>query len=1023
MSEERVYWDSYLERSGTTLHVWEFTSPNTIQYRTENWKPYVYQRAHLPTGDPNSLRSLEGHEVTKVEYRDYMDMVEKMKAVEGDDRFCVYENGFVPPEIGHIGSQYRNNPDWILKPRILYFDIEVHSESGFPLPEVAKWPVVSFSVCRSWEDDKMFVYGLKPIEGTGFCLPENGTYIHCESEEHLLIAFLFECNGADVIAGWYSNQFDFPYLINRMKNICAMWEKKLAKFKPAASTPKSDPAWAEFEKQRDARLPKGFNFLNQGFACLTPAKRIQFYKSMDPKTHRDTWHIKIPGKACIDLLELYKKYTRESLPSYGLDFVGKHEFGEGKLKLYADKGNKELSLVHMYHHEWNSYLAYNLRDVALTRDIDRKRALIGLVLEVAKIARIPLDRTTFMSAIVDGALLQSLRDKNLVAPGSFHTKLDLSYTGGFVKTPICVWGRRFYKHTAVIDVTSEYPSAIVKLNISPETFVGRIELPVFKDLRLSALTRNILSVIPKEGELTLANMRGETKVPAIEIRQKLESLEYCISGDGCLFINSPQGAFSSFTEQGFGHRRALKRKFQEHRDNYDRTGDEIEGEKAAYYNTGQNGWKLILNSAYGQMGSTYSRLYNPFTAQAITSTGVNIVMNGERFINEFFTQRYLSCQPELVAIVQRYNPSIKEAPFWDRSIADRVVTMDTDSCILTLDDMVAHVLPDLPWPIPQEDQRAVSLIDDVMQLIVGQLNEYLNTEFAGNRLRSTAKFRLGFEHEGEKVSYGSIFLAKKKYILRRGLNGKLKVTGFELKKVNICEGIRKELENSVHFIMEHGPVLTMEMMLAQIVNISIRIHRELTSGSPQEIASRLSYSVGVNELDKYRGEGNELFRKGTPIHCKAALIHNHLVQTMGMTIPEIYAGERIRVLKCVAPVPKWNAIAYKEILPAEFGDGFKADAGGVIMVDYVQKVQKLIDAFGWAGQLHHLLKKLNKKPAGQKIATPNVWMEVHDSISEGFVHEMMRDFDPAKLPKRLIAAEPDEADDEAGEGFFHEEIL
>jgi DNA polymerase elongation subunit (family B) len=620
-----------------------------------------------------------------------------------------------------------------------------------------------------------------------------------------------------------------------------------------------------------------------------------------------------------------------------------------------------------------------------------------------------------MSAILDGALVKFLRERNFVAPGHFVSPNLDKIKGGFVKKPISVWGRRFYKHTTCIDVTSSYPTGMVVLNMSPETFIGKIYLDnVFhyqvapgddgaKTLlnRKAALTLDVLDLLPENGDIWISTepqmspneAPGDTEkndnsfdedtslisdeflvtlpttehppagfsIDAVVLRNNLSSGLWNISGDGTLHKNpsseDEKGVFASFIESGFTTRKLLKRKFQKHRDAYDL--NHLEEDKVAMdkYNTGQLGWKLLLNASYGQLASRYNRLYNPLTAQGITSTGQAVVLNAEQWINIFFQSIYKKHLPALQQILKEFDKEHLEIPFWDDSITDRVVTMDTDSVVFALDDLVESVFPD------DEAGDYIKLIKAVVDIAVSTLNTFMNAEFKVKRLRSTSNFSIAFEHEAEKISDGAMYLAKKKYIIRTANTKKLKITGFELKKVNMSEGIREELEILVNYLLDNGKKLDMNSALLDFLNRAKKLHNLLSIGSPQEVANRLSYSVAVNNLEKYIGSGPNVFGKSAPIHVKGALIHNMLLRESKSSVPEIFSGDRVRCLKIKPPLPKWTAICFKEELPKELMS-LKPDVAQIVQVDFIQKGQKLLGAFGWEMILTNLLKFLNRKPKG-----------------------------------------------------------
>ena len=948
---DRRYHDSYWHPKTNKLTIWSYDRKGTLHKDSIIQKPYIYIES--PEAGMENRTTMSGSPVKRYSFGDKYALNKAIKTANPAERRMIHENGFVPAEMGLIADIFPHEADFDPAVKILCFDIEVYSETGFPLPEEARWPVTSIAVCREWEDDKIVVYGCKPLDLDQISkLPDNAEFVYCQNEALLLLGFLIEVERADMLTGWNSNQFDIPYLFHRMKRLAL--SMKPGELKTA---------------------------MQIGFNSVTVDKAAYIYKSYDNNEKRDKWHPRIPGKGLVDLLDLYKKYAFIKLPSYSLDNVGKFEFGDGKLKQYDNGGSKELSLSSMFLHHWNVYVAYNIRDVVLTRDINRKRALTDLAIEINGISKIPLDRVTYMSAIIDGALLGFMRPRGMVSLGR-HEPEKVAFKGGFVKAPIDVYnnGRRLYKHACCFDVTSEYPSVVVRLNVSLETYVGRIKLPQFEELKEVALVRNADDLLPCDDDLVLIEVYGgdDFVQSAKEIRQKWADGIWGVSCDGVIFDLRTEGVFSAFTEDGFSKRKGFKREYQMYRDRYEDTHDEKDKVARDKFYTKQIGRKLILNSGYGQTGSRFSRLYNPHIAQAITSTGQSIVFNGERFINEWFTMHYKDHVDDILSFVQEYHPQIEKIPFWDDTIEDRVVTMDTDSVIYTVDDLTRRLYAeegkaDFNSEDGGDSVRSILFLNAFMiRFIEPALNEYLNEDFAKNRLKSNRAFQLGFELEGEKTSAGSIFLKKKKYIHQIPKHNDdgtwslaLKVTGYEMKKVNTPPAIAKGLEKFVHFMFEDAHNwLTEEVTFIHAVNRAVHLMTELTdTDDEQEIMHRLANSTSVNGIEKYTPDESEgaLFKKGSPIHVKGALLHNFLVEQLNLDIAPIYSGERCMVLRIKEELPKATAIAYKEQFPPEFIGLVQPDVYSVAKTHFLNKCSSLFDAFSYEKAWTNLLAKLYKR--------------------------------------------------------------
>lgn len=102
--------------------------------------------------------------------------------------------------------------------RIIFFDIEVDPlpDGEFPKPEDAK---AEINIITCWDslDKKYHVFSKNRYTGNN--LPDDAEYDYVPSERGLLLHFLDywkSNNYPDIVAGWNSNGFDFPYTFNRI---------------------------------------------------------------------------------------------------------------------------------------------------------------------------------------------------------------------------------------------------------------------------------------------------------------------------------------------------------------------------------------------------------------------------------------------------------------------------------------------------------------------------------------------------------------------------------------------------------------------------------------------------------------------------------------------------------------------------------------------------------------------------------------------------------------------------------------
>ncbi len=219
---ELSYFDSFLERKTSALHIWAFDPDMKLIYYKDHWKPHLFERAPRREDANTELKSLEGYSLIKREYNLLWDLNVATKDIPPAEQLAVKENGFVPPEIPRIAELFPVKPELPIQPKRLYFDIEVLSERGFPTPEKGIWPITSCGFYRDWED-KMIVYGIKDLTAEQRAkLPDDAEFVFCFDEITLIVSMLQEMKASHVILGWNSNQYDFPYIQKRCEILRVM---------------------------------------------------------------------------------------------------------------------------------------------------------------------------------------------------------------------------------------------------------------------------------------------------------------------------------------------------------------------------------------------------------------------------------------------------------------------------------------------------------------------------------------------------------------------------------------------------------------------------------------------------------------------------------------------------------------------------------------------------------------------------------------------------------------------------------
>jgi DNA polymerase I len=275
-------------------------------------------------------------------------------------------------------------------PRVCTFDIEVDDRRGFP--EDGEEPIVCLTSHDSYGDEYIVWLYTAPdgIEGpadlpgydpiSGDLDVDVRTF---EREEALLSSFVdyIRATDPDVLTGWNFTDFDAPYLLDRIE---------------AVATPEN------------------------GLAIDSLSRVNEVWRS-------DWQGPNVKGRVVFDLLYAYKRTQFTELDSYRLDAVGETELDVGKERYPGDIGD-------LWEDDPERLLEYNLRDVELCVELDRKQEIVPFWQEVASFVGCKLEDATTPGDAVDMYILHEVHG-DLVLPSKGTVDAE-DYEGGAVFDPI-----------------------------------------------------------------------------------------------------------------------------------------------------------------------------------------------------------------------------------------------------------------------------------------------------------------------------------------------------------------------------------------------------------------------------------------------------------------------------------------------------------------------------------------------------------------------------------------------------------
>ena len=109
---------------------------------------------------------------------------------------------------------------------------------------------------------------------------------------------------------------------------------------------------------------------------------------------------------------------------------------------------------------------------------------------------------------------------------------------------------------------------------------------------------------------------------------------------------------------------------------------------------------------------------------------------------------------------------------------------------------------------------------------------------------------------------------------------------------------------------------------------------------------------GINGLHKYYSR-DSIYRKGTPIHVKGALIYNHYIDKLGLEkkYQKVNEGEKIKFSYLKKPNHlQIEVISCHGELPKEFDLTKDIDYDRMFFKTYLKPIDKILDLLGWESE-------------------------------------------------------------------------
>lgn len=388
--------------------------------------------------------------------------------------------------------------------------------TGFSTIDRPYAPINAIALVNDWCDETYVIavpppsWGTDPEKWEGMLSPEFkglGEIILVKNEKELLVLFLSLIDDADMLVGWNSEFFDFPYIMARVDIVLGKRGLRKLSFDGAP-----------LPKQRQVEIMGKINY-----TCT------------------------YGGRILGDYMQLFKKFEMAARASYKLEVITE-EIMPDLRKLEYDG-----TLEQLYRRDFNHFVRYNLRDTECLRGFERIKGYVGVanLLYHMSTARYRDVAGTLRTA--DMSIINFCHDTlGVIVPNAPQVEgpqegddEEEGAQGAYVLEPKA----GMHDWIGSIDINSLYPSAIRSVNMSPEKLRGQFieDVTAFEHI-----ARNSDAMLTLRVEAT-----GEHVVmKASDWRVWLKEQEYSISGYGTVFDQSAgPGVIPSILTDWFAKRK------------------------------------------------------------------------------------------------------------------------------------------------------------------------------------------------------------------------------------------------------------------------------------------------------------------------------------------------------------------------------------------------------------------------------------------------------------------------------------
>tara|TARA_R110001632_G_scaffold126006_1_gene239503 strand:- start:433 stop:2898 length:2466 start_codon:yes stop_codon:yes gene_type:complete len=512
-----------------------------------------------------------------------------------------------------------------------------------------------------------------------------------------------------------------------------------------------------------------------------------------------------------------------------------------------------------------------------------------------------------------------LVDKIDKQTGLMDLALVIAYKGGvnyadtFGTTGI--WDSIIYRYLSARNIAvppsvakrkDSYPGGYVK-----EPRVGMTEWVTSFDL--NSLYPNLIVQYNMSPE-TLLNGGGDFTIGGVdhylnnELTEDARAMDVAVAANGSMYRKDKRGILPDIIIGLYNERKVVKTDMLKLKQEYekDKTAD-LDREINRLDNT-QQAVKILLNSLYGALGNNYFRYFDLRIAEGITLSGQLSIKWAEKAMNEFLNKML-------------------------KTDDDYVIAMDTDSLYVDMSPLVKAVNPKDPVKFIDKacEEKIVPILAKSYDAMFERMNAYDSRMVMAR----------------EAIADKGIWTAKKRYILNVFNNEgvqyaepKLKIMGIEAVKSSTPQIVRDKFKKA-YSLMLNSTEADLQKFVADF-------YEEFKSLPPEDV----SFPRGVSDIVKWKDQ-HTIYKKGTPIHVRGALLYNKQVEKLNLSIEGIKNGTKVKFCYLKMPNPLMeNVISFNPFLPKEFGIHEHIDYEMQFNKTFKDPLKLVSDAINW--ELEHI---------------------------------------------------------------------